>query len=156
MIRDPVLIVPESSSCLKQILARSWRRLVSRCWTVPIAFLISLLAAQKGDGGVAQASNQQGTPPVPHPSSTPSGYQAPYPVPTPPSNTGTYSFPPPSSTGNFDLSSIKPASSGAVNFDDGSARRSGGDRHASYDQSRGGGSTCCESAVAIYRALTRA
>lgn len=94
--------------------------------------LIPNLAAQKGDGSGAPPPNQRGTP------SNASGYQAPYPAPTPPSNTGNFPFPPPSSSGNFDLNSIKPASSGSVNFDHGPARRGGGgDRRGSYDQARG-------------------
>ena len=95
-----------------------------------------VLAAQRPGG-----TPTQGQPaPAPPPQPIPQAYQQPYPIATPPSVPSTYPLPQPSSSGNVDLSNIKPSNSGSVSLADAIARARGiaAEKGVPYDAARSG------------------
>ena len=66
-------------------------------------------------------------------------YQAAYPTPPPPVATSNYSLPQPTSSGNLDISGVKPSNSGSVSLAEAVARARGiaAERGAPFDESRG-------------------
>ncbi|KAL8685851.1 MAG: hypothetical protein Q9218_007505, partial [Villophora microphyllina] len=86
-----------------------------------ISQILAALAAQRPGGTPLQA---QAPPQQPQPYSQAYPPQA-YPAPTPQLAAAPYALPPPSSSGSFDLNSIKPSNSGSVSLADAVARARG-------------------------------
>jgi far upstream element-binding protein len=91
-------------------------------------------AAQRPGGTPAQGQLPPQQQPVPQP------YQAPYQNSVPPPGPTPYPLPQPTSSGNVDLSNIRPTNSGSVSLADAIARARGiaAEKGVSYDVSRAG------------------
>ncbi|KAK8165595.1 hypothetical protein BKA80DRAFT_84746 [Phyllosticta citrichinensis] len=86
-----------------------------------ISQILAALAATNRTGSTPSQTPSQPPPQQQPPPSLPQGYPPAY-VPTPPAGVPAYGLPQPTNSGSVDLSSIKPVSTGSVNFSDVLAR----------------------------------